>query len=114
VAVPPKPRQPELDVTEPQLDIGSAAPAKLTPDEAPSDAHLAFEALAQSGSDLAPDPVDDSLDLLGDDDLASLAPEIDLVAAEPEPAASESSRGLFDTPGTDLSTLPEPDTNEKS
>ena len=33
-------------------------------------------------SDLAPDPVDDSLDLLGDDDLAALAPEIDLVDAE--------------------------------
>jgi molecular chaperone DnaK len=113
-AVPQKPRQPELDVTQPQLDVGSAAPAKLTPDEAPTDEHLAFEALAKGGSDLAPDPVDDSLDLLGDDDLATLAPEIDLVGAEPEPTAGESTRGLFDAPGTDLSTLPEPDTDKKS
>ncbi len=102
--------EPELDVTEPQLEIGAAAPARLAPDEAPTDEHLVFE----SGSDLAPDPVDDSLDLLGDDDLAALAPEIDLVDAEPAPAAGDAPGGLFDAPGTDLSTLPDPDARKKS
>jgi molecular chaperone DnaK len=112
VAAPQKPPQPEpeLDVTEPQLEIGAAAPARLASDEAPTDEHLVFE----SGSDLAPDPVDDSLDLLGDDDLAALAPEIDLVDAEPAPAAGDAPGGLFDAPGTDLSTLPDPDARKKS
>jgi hypothetical protein len=115
VAAPQKPLhpEPELDVTEPQLDA-AAAPAKIAPDEAPTDEHRVFEALTERGSDLAPDPVDDSLDLLGDDDLAALTPEIDLVDAEPAPPASDAASGLFDSPGTDLSTLPDPDARKKS
>jgi hypothetical protein len=104
--------EPEPDLTEPQLE--TAAPAKLAPDETPTDEHLVFEELAGSGSDLAPDPVDDSLDLLGDSDLAALQPEIDLVDEGPAPAAEEAPGGLFDAPGTDLSTLPDPDARKKS
>lgn len=135
VASPRKPPQPkpELEVTEPELEIGEPAVAsaprpygppadgfapadlKVSPDEAPTDEHRVFEAPAQRGSDLAPDPVDDSLDLLGDDDLSALAPEINLVDAEPAPADGEpATRGLFDEPGTDLSTLPDPDARKKS
>ena len=116
VAVPQQPPQPkpELDVTEPQLEIGARADGRLAPDEAPTDEHLVFDALADRNSDLAPDPVDDSLDLLGDDDLAALAPEIDLVDAPAAPAAGDATGGLFDEPGTDLSTLPDPDAHKKS
>jgi hypothetical protein len=129
---PPRPK-PELEVTEPELEIGEPAvgsaprpngppadgfaPADLqgSPDEAVTDEHRVFEATTQRGSDLTPDPVDDSLDLLVDDDLAALAPEIDLADTETAPADGDpSTRGLFDAPGTDLSTLPDPDARKKS
>jgi hypothetical protein len=122
-----------LEVTEPELEVdepavvsaphpsdplaGGFAPADLeiSPDEAPTDEHLVFEPVAPRESDFAPDPVDDSLDLLAEDDLATLTPEIDLVdtAIAPEDA-DPSTRGLFDAPGTDLSTLPDPDARKKS
>jgi len=129
---PPPPPRPQLEVTEPELEIGEPvvvsaprpsgpptsgfAPADLgeSPDEAPTDEHLVFDATPQRGSDLAPDPVEDAPDLLGDDDLAALSPEIDLVDAQTVPADDEpATRGLFDAPGTDLSELPDPDARKK-
>ena len=112
---------PEPEITEPELEILESpftpapspngpptdgfAPADLTvsSNEAPTDEHVVFEATTQRGSDLA----DDSLELLDDNDLAALTPEIDLVDTESEPADGDpATRGLFDAPGTDLSTLP--------
>ena len=70
---------------------------------------------AQATSDLAAEPVDDALELLDDDDLAALAPEIDLEGGDPTPSEDDASAaGLFDAPGTDLSTLPDLDTRKKS
>jgi molecular chaperone DnaK len=131
-----------LAVTQPELEIGAQpvgrsvpasgppadgfAPADFEPavgaapaafdDEAPTDEHLVFEPEPQpeATSDLAAEPVDDALDLLGDDDLTALAPDFDLTDSEPAPAADAAEGGLFDAVGTDLSTLPEPDERKQS
>ncbi len=123
----------ELEVTQPELEIGAPpvgravaptgppadgfAPDDFEPsaDEAPTDEHRVFEPAPQATSDLAAEPVDDALELLADDDLAALAPEIDLEGGDPTPSEDDvSAAGLFDAPGTDLSTLPDLDTRKKS
>jgi hypothetical protein len=44
-----------------------------------------------------------------------MSPEIDLAEEAPARADAEAATaGLFETPGTDLSTLPDPDADEKS
>ena len=134
VAAPRKPARPapEPEVTEPELEVArpAFAPAPIpngppadgfapadfdvSPDEAATDEHLVFDATTRQGSDLVPDPVDDSLELLDDGDLAARAPEIDLVDTESVTADGDpATRGLFDEPGTDLSTLPDPDARKK-
>jgi hypothetical protein len=113
-----KPAQPDpaLAVTEPQLEAAPrAAERRLAQDEMPTDEHSILETAGPRGSDLAADPIDDSLELLGDDDLSALSPEIDLAEEAPAPAdADAGTAGLFETPGTDLSTLPDPDADKKS
>jgi len=125
----------ELEVTQPELEVGappvgSAAPASAAPeegltaahfesapDEAPTDEHRVLDPQRGSatGSDLAAEPVDDSLELLGDDDLASLTPDLDLADRDLAGNDDDVSPGsLFETPGTDLSTLPDTDTRKKS
>jgi len=125
--------EPEPEVTLPELEVAAPAigstpqpsgppadgfaPADLeiSANEAPTDEHLVFEPAPQHASDLAADPVDDALELLGDEDLAVLATEIDLVDGDATPTQDEASpHGLFDAPGTDLSTLPDPDARKKS
>jgi hypothetical protein len=116
-------------VTEPVLEVDDAARPRPAPvegppttgfapadlgSEAPTDERPAFEPTARAGSHPAHDPGEE-LELLADDDLATPAPEIDLVDTAPLPAEDEpATQGLFDAPGTDLSTLPDPDAPEKS
>jgi molecular chaperone DnaK len=120
---------PAPDVTEPVLEVDDAARPRPAPvegppttgfapadlgSEAPTDERPAFEPTARAGSHPAHDPGEE-LELLADDDLATPAPEIDLVDTAPLPAEDEpATQGLFDAPGTDLSTLPDPDAPEKS
>jgi hypothetical protein len=105
---------PDLEVTKPQLEP-PRAPVQHTPAAAPAEEPRAFENAMQRDSDLAPDPIDDSLDLLNDDDRGDLTPELDLLDSSSAPADGEAATaGLFETPGTDLSTLPDPDEDEKS
>jgi molecular chaperone DnaK len=112
-AVQPAQPDPSFAVTEPQLEAPRAE-KRLAADEMPTDEHRVLDA-AQPGSDLAADPIDDALELLGDDDLSALSPEIDLAEEAPAPADAEpATAGLFDAPGTDLSTLPDPDAHKKS
>ena len=117
---------PELEVAAPAIgstpqpsgppaDGFAPADLEISANEAPTDEHLVFEPAPQHASDLAADPVDDALELLGDEDLAVLATEIDLVDGDATPTQDEASpHGLFDAPGTDLSTLPDPDARKKS
>jgi hypothetical protein len=123
---------PEPDVTEPQLEVDDGkrarpAPAEGPPstgfaptdfegasDEMPTDEHRVFEPGRPAGADLASAPAEGELELLEDDDLATLAPEIDLVDTDPMPTDEPATQGLFDAPGTDLSTLPDPDAPKKS
>ncbi len=123
----------ELEVTLPELEIDAApirttappstAPAdgfepadfEIAADEAVTDEHRVLDADEPVGSDLAAEPLDDALDLLDDDEIAALAPEIDLTDDDPTPGADDATdKGLFDAPGTDLSTLPESGERKKS
>jgi molecular chaperone DnaK len=110
--------EPVLEVTEPdlaetpELEIDEPEPA-VAPDEGPTDELRVLETTAQAAA--APEPAAAEVDLLATDDLAELVPEIDLVDVETAPAeGAAASHGLFDDPGTDLSTLPEPDARKKS
>jgi hypothetical protein len=106
--------EPDLEVTKPQLEP-PRPPVRHAPAAAPAQEPRAFENAVQRDSDLAPDPIDDSVDLLADDAGGDLTPELDLVDASSAPANAEAATaGLFETPGTDLSTLPDPDEGEKS